>query len=213
MISFSGRLLNFILLFLPILLNFSGTASAQKRRIIHLLTSLSKKASNNGQVLFQNIANNEMQDIDTIYMKLSNWAKNEGSNFMKVFEEILEKVEKEAYEKRRELGIEIDQLPSLVIDAIQIVDIFRQDPTRSDLEERKMITDLKKTMKPIFVNRYQIMLDRAQKLQDEYVKNFNPLQQSFYGLIMAYSDNIKIIKINRKSGILKNPQGLNEMHI
>ncbi|MCP9260630.1 hypothetical protein DINM_004018 [Dirofilaria immitis] len=134
MISFSGRLLNFILLFLPILLNFSGTASAQKRRIIHLLTSLSKKHP----------------------------------IMVKKYSKKFWKSRKEAYEKRRELGIEIDQLPSLVIDAIQIVDIFRQDPTRSDLEERKMITDLKKTMKPIFVNRYQIMLDRAQKLQDEY---------------------------------------------
>ncbi|VDN01831.1 unnamed protein product, partial [Onchocerca ochengi] len=57
----------------------------------------------------------------------------------KVFEENMKKVEKEAYQKREELGIEIDQLPSLVKDAIQIVDIFRQDPTRNDLEEKKMV--------------------------------------------------------------------------
>lgn len=62
-----------------------------------------------------------------------------GNFFQKAFEENLKKVEKEAYEKREELGIEIDQLPSLVIDAIQVVDIFRQDPTRSGLEEKKMV--------------------------------------------------------------------------
>ncbi|EFO13492.2 hypothetical protein LOAG_15037 [Loa loa] len=168
MILFSGQLLYFILSLFSVFSNFSGLVDAQKRRIIRLLTPLSKKASSNGQQLFQNIAMNEMQDIDTIYMQLSNWAKNEGTNFMKVFEENLKRVEKEAYEKRDELGVEIDQLPSLVIDAIQIVDIFRQDPTRSALEEKKMINDLKKTIEPLFVNRYQIILDRAQKLQNEY---------------------------------------------
>ncbi|EJW83696.1 hypothetical protein WUBG_05393 [Wuchereria bancrofti] len=168
MILFSGRLLYFILLLFSVLSNFSSSASAPKRRIIRLLTPLSKNASSNGRRLFQNIANNEMQDIDIIYMKLSNWAKNEGPNFMKAFDENMKKAEKEAYEKREELGIEIDQLPSLVIDAIQIVDIFRQDPTKSNLEEKKMINDLKRTVEPLFVNRYQIILDRAQKLQDEY---------------------------------------------
>ncbi|KAL3986332.1 hypothetical protein ACH3XW_42315 [Acanthocheilonema viteae] len=168
MILFSGRLLNFISLLLFVLLNLSGPVSAQKRRIIRLLTSLSKKASNNGQRLFQNIANNEMQNIDIIYMKLSDWAKNEGPNFTKTFEESMKKAEKEAYEKREELGMEINQLPPLVIDAIQVVDIFRQDPTKSDLEEKKMINDLKKAIDPLFANRYQIILDRAQKLQDEY---------------------------------------------
>uniref|UniRef100_A0A8R1XNQ4 SXP/RAL-2 family protein Ani s 5-like cation-binding domain-containing protein n=1 Tax=Onchocerca volvulus TaxID=6282 RepID=A0A8R1XNQ4_ONCVO len=163
---FSGRFLPFILSIFVIFSN--STTNAQKRRIIRLLTELSKKASSNGQILFQNIAKHEMQDIDLIYKQLFNWAKNEGSNFMKVFEENMKKVEKEAYQKREELGIEIDQLPSLVKDAIQIVDIFRQDPTRNDLEEKKMIMDLKKTIEPLFVNRYQIMLDRAQKLQDEY---------------------------------------------
>lgn len=59
--------------------------------------------------------------------------------FQKIFEESVEKAEKEAYEKREELGMEIDQLPALVIDAIQIVDIFRQDPTKSDFEEKKMV--------------------------------------------------------------------------
>ncbi|VDN94030.1 unnamed protein product [Brugia pahangi] len=169
MTLFSGQLLYFILLHFSVLLNFSGSASASKRRIIRLLTPLSKNASSNGQRLFQNIANNEMQDIDIIYMKLSEWAKNEGPNFMKAFDENMRRAEKEAYEKREELGIEIDQLPPLVIDAIQIVDIFRQDPTRSNLEEKKMvINDLKRTVEPLFVNRYQIILDRAQKLQDEY---------------------------------------------
>lgn len=82
MILFSGRLLYFIVLFLSVLSNFSSSARAQKRRIIRLLTSLSKKASSDGQRLFQNIASNEMQNIDTIYMKLSNWAENEGPSFM-----------------------------------------------------------------------------------------------------------------------------------
>ncbi|CAG9535950.1 unnamed protein product [Cercopithifilaria johnstoni] len=170
MILFSGQLpyLVPIPLLLFILSNFSDSINTPKRRIIRLLTPLSKKASSNGQQLFQNIANDEMQDIDNIYMKLSDWAKNEGSNFMKTFEEIMKKTEKEAYEKREELGMEIDQLPPLVIDAIQVVDIFRQDPTKSNHEEKKMINDLKKTIEPLFVNRYQIMLDRAQKLQDEY---------------------------------------------
>ncbi|VDK79099.1 unnamed protein product [Litomosoides sigmodontis] len=169
MVIFSARLLCFIIspLIFP-LLYFSGVANAQKRRIIRLLTPLSKKASANGQRLFQNIVNNEMQNIDIIYMKLSDWAKNEGSNFMKIFDESVKKAEKEAYEKREELGTEISQLPSLVIDAIQIIDIFRQDPTKTDLEEKKMINDLKKTIQPLFANRYQIMLDRMQKLQDEY---------------------------------------------
>uniref|UniRef100_A0A0R3RZZ6 DUF148 domain-containing protein n=1 Tax=Elaeophora elaphi TaxID=1147741 RepID=A0A0R3RZZ6_9BILA len=168
MILFSDRMLYFVPLFFSVLSNFSSSASVPKRRIIRLLTPLSKKASSNGQRLFQNIENNEMQDIDTIYVKLSDWARNEGPNFMKKFEEILKKVEKEAFEKREELGVEINELPTLVVDAIQIVDIFRQDPTKSDLEEKKMINDLKKTMQQSSVNRYQIMLDRAKKLQDEY---------------------------------------------
>uniref|UniRef100_A0A915PR50 SXP/RAL-2 family protein Ani s 5-like cation-binding domain-containing protein n=1 Tax=Setaria digitata TaxID=48799 RepID=A0A915PR50_9BILA len=168
MIAFFGRLALFLSVFLSVFLIFSGSVEAQKRRIIRLLTPWAKKASINGQQAFQAIVDNEMQNIDNIYRNLASWASDQGSNFVKAFNENLKKTEKEAYAKRDELGIEIDQLPPLVADAIQVVDIFRQDPTKSDLEERKMINDLKRTIDPLFVERYQILLDRAQKLHDEY---------------------------------------------
>lgn len=141
---------------------------AQKRRILRLMNQWAKKASNNDRQEFQSIVDNEMEHIDIIYRKLAAWAKNQGTNTMKAFQENLRQTEKEAFEKREELGNDVDQFPPIVLDAFQVVDMFRQDPTRSKIEEKKMIFDLKKLVGPQFASRYEILLDRAQKLQDEY---------------------------------------------
>ncbi|VDO70811.1 unnamed protein product [Onchocerca flexuosa] len=53
----------------------------------------------------------------------------------KHLKKIFKKVEKEAYEKCKRLGIEIDQLPLSLIDVIQIIDMYQQDPIIYDLEE------------------------------------------------------------------------------
>lgn len=89
MLIFPNRLFqyfNWLFFFCTFFITFSSLSTTivkHKRRIIQQLTPLSKKASINGQRLFEKIAKNELQEhIDDLYMQLFHWAKNEGINFV-----------------------------------------------------------------------------------------------------------------------------------
>ncbi|VDM97357.1 unnamed protein product [Thelazia callipaeda] len=162
------QMLYVLVLAFTILLTLCGQSDGQKRRILNLLSEWAEKASESGKLAFRSIVDSEMEDINTIYAKLKDWASSEGPDFLKAYKELLVKTEKEAYERRENLGKDVDLLPPLVMDAFQVIDVFRQDPTRSEVEEKKMIIDLKKNIDPLYHSRYQILLDKAENLQNEY---------------------------------------------
>lgn len=49
----------------------------------------------------------------------------------------------------------MDQLPPLVMDAFQVVDMFRQDPTKTNLEEKKMVSAELFAKREIYVSKHK----------------------------------------------------------